>query len=264
MIPGVDGALLLSQLVFQITQRGRIVQRMNLAGDDLCERAHLCTRNRILGQERWVRVRFVEILDDGERLNQRLTGICDESRHLHLRIDRAIFRPPVVAAVLDQMNGYGLVGETFEIERDAHAIRRRRSKIRIELDHASSSSSANPCSCTTSATSCAERSVSCFTARSNASRSAGVKISVRRCANSSACGASSSYMARPVAVSERKDSRMSARLLRRARSLRFSRSATARDTLVLCMWVWAPIALPVITPYWPSVTSTRHSGTPIR
>jgi len=29
------------------------------------------------------------------------------------------------------------------------------------------------------------------------------------------------------------------------------------------MWLWAPIALPVFMPYWPSVTSTRHSGTPM-
>ena len=46
-------------------------------------------------------------------------------------------------------------------------------------------------------------------------------------------------------------------------SLRRSSNATARDTLVLCMWLWAPIALAVIAPNSPSVTSTRHSGTPI-
>ena len=54
-----------------------------------------------------------------------------------------------------------------------------------------------------------------------------------------------------------------ARLAPAGTNLRCSSWATARETLVLCMWVWAPTALPVMTPYWPSVTSTRHSGIPI-
>ena len=72
---------------------------------------------------------------------KRLAVVGDQRRHAHLRIDGAKFRPPVVAAVLDQMNGRRLVGQAFEIERDAHAIRRRRTEIGIELHVVSAASS---------------------------------------------------------------------------------------------------------------------------
>src|SRR5579864_233631 len=232
---------------------------MDIAGDKVGERAHLGPRDRVLGQQRRLGLRLIEIFDDGERLQQTLAARRLQHRHPHLRVDGAEFRPLVVAAVLDQMNRHRLVGNALEIERDAHAIGRRRAEIGIEF-HSSSISSVWQA---TSATSSADRSVSCLSARSNASRSAGVRISVSRLAKSSACGATSSYIARPPAVSESKDSRLSARFERRSKSLRSSISATARDTLVLCIWVCAPMALPVMTPYWPSVTSTRHSGTPM-
>ena len=38
--------------------------------------------------------------------------------------------------------------------------------------------------------------------------------------------------------------------------------STARLTLVLCIRLWAPMALAVIGAYWPRWASTRHSGTP--
>src|SRR5580704_10609520 len=264
MVPGIDRALLLVQLVLQVAQRAGIVERMDVAGDEVGERARLGAPDRILGQQRRLGMRLIEIFDDGERLQQMLAAWRHQHRHAHLRIDGAEFRPLVVAAVLDQVNRRRLIAYALEIERDAHTKRRRRAEVGIKF-HASSKSSRSIASVSfaDSATSSADRSVSCLSARLNASRSAGVSISVSLSVKSSACGATSSYIARPAAVSERKDSRMSARLARRTRSLRCSMSATARDTLVLCIWVWAPMALPVMTPYWPSVTSTRHSGTPM-
>ena len=65
---------------------------------------------------------------------------------------------------------------------------------------------------------------------------------------------------RTEGVSVRKASRRSERFTRRETNLSRSSCATARDTLVLCMWVRSPIALPVMTPCSPSVTRTRHSG----
>jgi len=46
---------------------------------------------------------------------------------------------------------------------------------------------------------------------------------------------------------------------RAAPDFRCSSCATARETLVLCMWVRAPIALPVMTSCWPRLTRIRHS-----
>ena len=248
MIPGVDRALLLVHLALEIAQRADIVERMDIAGDDLRQRPHLRARDRILRQQRRLGMGLVEIFDDGERLDQHLACRRDQRRHAHLRIDRAEFRPPVVAAVLDQMDRHGLVGDALEIERDAHAVGGRRAEIGIEL-HASilrtiDTSRVVVFERPTSATSSADRAVNCFERaieRLAVARRQDVGQAAWR--NSSACGATSSYMVRPAAVSDRNASRMSSRLARRASSRRFSRSATARDTLVLCMWVCAPIAL---------------------
>src|SRR5262249_26657742 len=70
MVPGVDRALLLTHGVFQITQRTRIVQRVNIAGDQLRERAHAGARECVLWQKWGLRMRFVEVFDDGKRLDQ--------------------------------------------------------------------------------------------------------------------------------------------------------------------------------------------------
>ena len=133
MIPGVDRRLLLVQFALQVTQRADIVKWMDVAGDDFGDSARLRPRDRILRQQRRLRMRLVEIFDDGERLDQHVAGRHNQSRHAHLRVDGAEFGPPVMAAFLDQVHRHRLVGEALEIERDAHAISRRRAEIRIEF-----------------------------------------------------------------------------------------------------------------------------------
>src|SRR5215472_7225659 len=136
-------------------------------------------------------MRFVEIFDDGKRLDQRVAVRGDQDRYAHLRIDRAKLRQLVMAAILDQMNRRCVVADALQIERNAHAVGRRGAEKGIKL-HMSLTLPLVPVCSIASATSCADRSVICCKARWNASRSPGVKISVRRRAKSSACGVSSS------------------------------------------------------------------------
>jgi len=79
----------------------------------------------------------VEIFDDRERLREHLAGIESQRRHAHLRVDRAILRFLVEAALLLQVNRHHLGAQSLEVERDTHPIRRGRAKIGIEL-HVSS------------------------------------------------------------------------------------------------------------------------------
>ena len=119
-------------------------------------------------------------------------------------------------------------------------------------------------SCPISLTRSPERLVSSFTARSNAVRSAGETTSDEPLREFQ-------RPRRDLFVDRAAGGRQRQERLRACRpgwscrdtSLRCSNWATARETLVLCMWVWAPTALPVMTPFSPSVTSTRHSGIPI-
>src|SRR5262249_27316086 len=106
----------------------------------------------------------------------------------HLRIDYAKFGPLVEPTILNEVNGLRFVGDAFEVECDPHPVCGRGTKIRIKL-HVPPMP---PFNLSASAASCAERSAICCSARWNASRSLGVRMSVSLRANSRACGANSS------------------------------------------------------------------------
>ena len=78
MVPGVDRTLLLVHFALEVTQRSDIVERMDIAGDDVGERANLGPRDRIFRQQRRIGLRLLKIFDDGERLDQHVAGRRDE------------------------------------------------------------------------------------------------------------------------------------------------------------------------------------------
>src|SRR6266850_5095502 len=92
---------------------------MDLAGDEIGERAHSRARERVLGQQRRRRMLFVQPFDDRERLGEPRTVVQLERRQQRLRIDRGVLRLPVLA--LREMHELWLVGEALEVERDANA-----------------------------------------------------------------------------------------------------------------------------------------------
>ena len=132
-IPVVDRRLIVLQRAFEVVQRDQIVQRMDVAGDDLRHRAHLRALDRVGRQQRRLGLtssRYSMIASDcsstspvGER----------ERRHALLRIDRAEFLAPLPAAVAGQMHRRLLVGQLLQVERDAHPIGRGRAEIAIEF-----------------------------------------------------------------------------------------------------------------------------------
>src|SRR5262249_18755211 len=69
MVPGVDGALFLVHRALEVAQGADVVERVDIASDDLRERSRPRSRNRVLRQERRVGMGLVEIVDDRERLN---------------------------------------------------------------------------------------------------------------------------------------------------------------------------------------------------
>jgi hypothetical protein len=85
--------------------------------------ARTWARGRIGRQQRRRRECLVEILDDGERLDQRLTVVERERRHAPLRIDGAKLRAVLLAAALGEMDRRHLVGDALEVERDPRAVR---------------------------------------------------------------------------------------------------------------------------------------------
>ena len=84
--------------------------------------AHLGAGNRVFGQQRRFGMSLLEIFDDRGRLDQQLAVRRHQNRDAHLRIHRAEFRPLVVATILYEVNRQRLVGEVFQIERDAYPV----------------------------------------------------------------------------------------------------------------------------------------------
>src|SRR5262245_53752166 len=119
MIPGIDLALGLTELVLQITQGAGVIERMNIAGDQLRQAANFRPGERIPGQQRRLWADLIQVLDDGERLDEDLAAVELERRHPHLGVDGAKLRLLVKAALLLQMYGHHLGTKALQIEGDA-------------------------------------------------------------------------------------------------------------------------------------------------
>ena len=65
VIPGIDRRLLLLQLMLEVAQRRDVIDRVDVAGDDLRDGANLRANNGIAGEQGGLRISFVQIIDDG-------------------------------------------------------------------------------------------------------------------------------------------------------------------------------------------------------
>ena len=107
---------------------------MDLARDEIGERAHPCPCQRILWQQRWGGMSFLEPFDDGERLREALAVIELERWQQRLRIDRRVLRLPVLS--LGKMHEHRLILQALQVERDADPERSRAAEVRVKLHNA--------------------------------------------------------------------------------------------------------------------------------
>ena len=238
--------------------------------------AHLGPLDRIARQQRRLRVNLVEILDDRERLDEHVAGIELQRRHAHLRIDRAEVRLPVEAALLLQMDRDHVAGEPLEVERDANPKGRRRAKVGVELHVSSLRSDAlwmpdAPHGAPIS-------NLAAFAFGDQLGRAFGQLL---HGAVEGGTVGGCDHLGKPIHELERARGELLVDRAagRRQRQEGFSKiGAICAPGTGICaarvaprpatLWSCAcgsaaPTALPVITPFSPSVTSTRHSGIPI-
>src|SRR5687767_936170 len=109
---------------------------MDLARDEIRERAHARLGQALHGHQRRVRISLVEILDDGEGLVEARAVIEDQGWHQALRIDRGVGRLAMLA--LGEADEHRLVGQALEVEGDADAKRGRAAEMRVQLHSAGS------------------------------------------------------------------------------------------------------------------------------
>src|SRR5271166_2532581 len=130
VVPAGNRGLVMAERMGNVAQHPQIIDRMDVAGDNLGERADPSAVSRVLGQQRWFWISLVEILDDRQGLDQCSVAIY-QRRHQSLRVDGEIIGLALVIA--PQMDRGGFVLEFFQIEGDPDAECGGGSEITVEL-----------------------------------------------------------------------------------------------------------------------------------
>ncbi len=117
------------QVAHQVAQHPQVVERMDLAGDRQCRRAHVGAQFRLMRQKRRLRPGLFQVLDDRQRLRQAPAFVL-QHRHQLGRVECL----EVIAQVfvLQQADWHDLVRQPLEMERDPHAERCRRAGGAVE------------------------------------------------------------------------------------------------------------------------------------
>ena len=130
--PAVARRLVLAHLLLQVVPHPRHDQRMPIGGGDQREAAHARPLARLLRQQARLRVRLVEIFEDGERLEERRPALVEhERRHHALRVHREIVVGVLLA--LQEIDGDLFRLQALEGHRHTHAVGRERTPETVEL-----------------------------------------------------------------------------------------------------------------------------------
>src|SRR6187399_147562 len=122
--PRGDAGLVDVELVLEIHRGAGVLQRLDVAGDDLRQHAHACTIHGIARDQAMVGESLIEIFDDGQRLHESL-AVVNQRGHAALRIHGAVGRAELLAAVFREIDRMQDIRQCLEIERNAYPIGRR-------------------------------------------------------------------------------------------------------------------------------------------
>src|SRR5712691_7550961 len=118
--PLVARGFVLAHFPLEVASDARNHQRMPVAHDDLREPANARPAARVRRQERRLRVRLLQVLEDRHRLEKRRTPVDNQRGDHALRVDGLVFFAVLLS--LQQIDRDLLGIEAFERERDAHAV----------------------------------------------------------------------------------------------------------------------------------------------
>ncbi|KAG1376843.1 hypothetical protein G6F59_018226 [Rhizopus arrhizus] len=101
LVPGVLGGFVHAQRVLEVLQHAQVVQRVRVASNAQGQIAYPGAANGVGRQQRHLREALVQILDDRQRLGQRVP-VMQQGGHQLLRIQRAIGVEVLLAALAHQ------------------------------------------------------------------------------------------------------------------------------------------------------------------
>src|SRR5712672_3045414 len=133
--PVLERRLIEPQLALQVARHALVLQWLYIGDEDLRQGARACAQARRARQERGLRMRLLEPLDDRHRLRQHAVRAL-QRRNARLRVERAIGRTELLATALEQVHGNVLVTQALQFERDAHAVGSGTAPVIVEAQRA--------------------------------------------------------------------------------------------------------------------------------
>src|SRR5690606_26907057 len=111
-VPGGDGLLVAAERVAQVLEDAQVVERVDVAGDNVHDRAHVGAGERGRRQQRRLGMDLLQVYEDGRRLDQhfvvRFVRVTeqDQGRYQALRVDGAVGACVLLAAAPGQVDGH--------------------------------------------------------------------------------------------------------------------------------------------------------------
>src|SRR5690606_8342657 len=118
-------------LALEELQHAQVVERVDVAGDHLRQRAHALAVARGRRHQRRLRPHLVQVLEDRQRLPQHALPLL-QHRHQFLRVGLAEGVGVLLAAVAHQVHRDDLVRQPLQVEADAHPVRGAGAPVRIQ------------------------------------------------------------------------------------------------------------------------------------
>ena len=127
----------------QVIAHARHDEGVRIGHRDQRQRPHAGAAPGVLRQQRRVGMGLVQVLHDGERLVEHVAVVLHQRGDHHLRVDRLVVGLVLLAGIEVDVDLLEL--QPFEVERDAHAERRQRAPVGVQLHHLVSSLCAQRC-----------------------------------------------------------------------------------------------------------------------
>ena len=126
LVPSLHARLIHAEPRSQVLAHAVVVERVQVAGDELREGPRLRPPNGVGGKQRRPRMRLLKVFEDCAGLGDDMLAHA-QRRHKPLRVDR------LVLAGAERPNRNVLVIQTLEVQRDADPFSRRVLSPRVEL-----------------------------------------------------------------------------------------------------------------------------------
>jgi hypothetical protein len=128
--PALHGGLVGAEVVAQRLEDAPVVHRVDVAADDGRQRTHARTAVGVGRQQRRRGVAFLQPFDDRRRLDHHAV-VELQRRHQALRVQRLVGGAEVLLGA--QVDRHRLVGQAFQVERDAQPVRGAAAEEAVQL-----------------------------------------------------------------------------------------------------------------------------------